>query len=205
MKDLILKTALKQFLQNGIKGMSIAKLVIPLKISSKTFYKYYNNKEELLEEALYYYHNQQYSKVKSVVENHPPHIAFFEIWKTAFLTEFNVNKAFYRDVSHYYPELGKKVDNTINAQFKNLVLNVLTDGIEAGSFRKELIPTVVLTGIFVFYAAIITNQRFKDYSISHNDILENTIFAYIKGLCTTKSLLELEEYILISKILIPLK
>ena len=200
MEDRILNTALEQFLQNGIKGMSIAKLAGHLKISSKTFYKYYKNKEELLEAALRYYHDQQYLKVKKLVESYPPHIAFYEIWKMAFLTEFNINKAFFQDVSHYYPELGTKVNDTINTRFEDLVLELLTDGIKEGCFRKELVPTVVLIGIFVFYAAIITNQQFKGHSISHNDILENTIFAYVKGLCTKEGLIQLEEHINFYKI-----
>lgn len=60
MKEEILQTSIGQFLKDGIGKMSIQKLVEPLRISSKTVYKYFKYKEEFLEEALNLFHAQQF-------------------------------------------------------------------------------------------------------------------------------------------------
>jgi|GEM_PF-6404815 len=44
-KDKILHTSIEHLLKNGIREMAVHKLSASLKISTKTFYRYYRNKE----------------------------------------------------------------------------------------------------------------------------------------------------------------
>jgi len=47
-KEIIIEVSLQQFLKHGIKQTTIQKLIEPLRLSTKTFYKYFADKEDLL-------------------------------------------------------------------------------------------------------------------------------------------------------------
>lgn len=51
-KKRITKVSLQQFLENGIKQMTVQKLIDPLGLSTKTVYKYFADKEDLLKQCL---------------------------------------------------------------------------------------------------------------------------------------------------------
>jgi TetR/AcrR family transcriptional regulator, cholesterol catabolism regulator len=195
MKEEILKTSLKQFLKHGIREMSIQKLVEPLGISTKTVYKYFRNKEELLEEALHLYHGQQYEVLENISTEQNAATVFFDLWNRALEIEYKVNKAFFHDLHYYYPEMGKKVEAAIAKKFREQFLGIIQRGMEEGSFRRDIIPEVVLEGIFVLYTAIVRAQHFKGFRISQYEVLLNTIGNFIRGFCTEKGVEELNEHI----------
>lgn len=200
MKNEILQTSLKQFLKYGTREMSIQKLVAPLGISTKTVYKYFKNKEELLEDALHLFHAQQYQLLEnlSAVENAVP--LFFDIWHSAIELTYNVNKVFFHDLHYYYPALGEKIETGISKKYKKKFSQIIQKGIEEGVFKETIIPEVVVDSILVLYAAIVREEVFKKYRIPLYDILSNTIVLYMRGFCTEKGILELDEHILTFKI-----
>src|SRR5687768_228063 len=113
MKEAILQTSLQQFLQYGIREMSIQKLIKPLGISTKTVYKYFTNKEEPLEKALYLVHSQPYPALGAPEVDQNGAWLVFDLWLAGVEQEFQVNKLFFEDLHGYYPELAKKVENAI--------------------------------------------------------------------------------------------
>ena len=195
MKEEILQTSLQQFLQYGIREMSIQKLIKPLGISTKTVYKYFRNKEELLEEALYLFHSQQYRMLEKPLGEQSAACLFFDLWLAGVEQEFQVNKVFFEDLHGYYPELAKKVENAIGQKFTQQFLLILQRGIAEGTFRPDILPEVVLQGIFVLYTALVRTERFKGFGLSAHATLLNTIALYIRGFCTDKGLQQLEEHL----------
>ncbi|MEO8110727.1 MAG: TetR/AcrR family transcriptional regulator [Ginsengibacter sp.] len=195
MKDEILQTSLKQFLKYGVREMSIQKLIEPLGISTKTVYKYFKNKEELLEEALTLFHAQHRKTWKSQAAIQSAVILFFEIWHTAIEIEYDVNKAFFKDLHYYYPELLKKKDAELDKEYTKQFIQVLYKGIEQGVFLKHINPEITFMGISILYQAIAREEQFKRYRASPDEILLNTIALYIRGFCTEKGIKELDNHI----------
>lgn len=195
MKEEILQTSLQQFLRYGIREMSIQKLIKPLGISTKTVYKYFKNKEELLEEALYLFHTQQYRLLETPQVEQSAACLFFDLWLAGVEQEFQVNKLFFEDLHGYYPELAKKVENAIGQKFTQQFLLLLHRGIDEGTFRPDILPEVVLQGIFTLYTALVRTERFKSFGLSAHAALLNTIALYIRGFCTDKGLQQLEEHL----------
>ncbi|MEO6733840.1 MAG: TetR/AcrR family transcriptional regulator [Ferruginibacter sp.] len=134
MKEEILQTSLKYFLKHGVREMSVQKLVGPLGISTKTFYKYFKNKEELLEEALYLYHEKQYETLENRPAEQNAACLFFDVWQTGVELEYKVNKVFYHDLHYYYPELEKKVEAAIGEKFERHFLSIVHRGIDQAVF-----------------------------------------------------------------------
>jgi AcrR family transcriptional regulator len=193
-KDKILHTALEHFLKNGIREMAVQKLSASLKISTKTFYRYYRNKEELLEDVLRLFYDQQYQileKLSSEIEVVP---LFVDIWYHAVERGYNVNNRFFRDLHHYYPGLERKTEEEVGDKFWKKIRQIVLKGQKEGSFQSEINPDAALEGIAVLYEAAARTEKFAQYKLSPFEIFLNTIILLIKGFCTEKGIYELENY-----------
>ena len=199
MKEEILQHSLELFLKHGIREMSNQKLVELLGISTKTLYKYFKNKEDLLEEVLHLYHNKQYKMLQNLPVEQNVACLFLDVWQIAVEIEYKVNKVFYEDLHYYYPELENKVNAAIGKKFEQFFLTIIYSGIEQGDFRKEFLPEVALNSMFVLLRAAIRTDEFTSLRLSATDLLLNTIANYIRGICTEKGMLALDEHILALK------
>ena len=195
MKEEILQKCLKLFLKHGIREMSNQKLVEWLGISTKTLYKCFKNKEELLEEVLHLYHGMQYEILEDLPVGQNAACLFFDVWQIAVDKEYKVNKMFYEDLHYYYPELEKKVEKAISKKFEQFFLSIINKGIEQGSFRKDILPEVALRSVLVLHRSAVRTEQFKSFRLSAKDLLLNTTVNYVRGICTEKGILALDEHI----------
>jgi len=195
MKDLILQTALQQFLKNGIREVSNNKLVELLGISTKTLYKHFTNKEELLEEALLLFYTQQFQALEEIVADQKAIPVLLDIWYASFEREHQITNAFFRDLHHYYPEVETKIEKVIGKKFTKQNLSIIQKGIDEGVFQANILPGIVMEGIYVLYNAATRTDKFNKYDASPLELLLNTIVVHIRGFCTVKGIHEMEEHI----------
>jgi AcrR family transcriptional regulator len=195
MRDEILETALEQFLKNGIREMSIQKLIAPLGISTKTVYKYFRNKEELLEEVLNLYYTRQYKLLENLSSDKKVVPLLIDIWYTAIEMAYDVNNVFFHDLHYYYPELERKLETTKGQEIWKQFQFLVRKGIEEGVFKEDILPEVALEGVSVLYIAIARTKQFERFGISPYDIFLNTIALSIRGGCTLKGLKEVDAHI----------
>ncbi|WP_163324626.1 TetR/AcrR family transcriptional regulator [Draconibacterium mangrovi] len=193
-REKILSTATEEFLKNGIKCMSVQKLVEPLGISTKTFYKYFKNKEELLEEVLTSLYIQQFKVLKEDSNTENPIHLLLQIWSTAFLRENNVNYQFYNDLQYYYPEVESRVERKVGEDFWTEFRQLINRGIENDLFLKNSQPDVVLEAISVLYSVAVKTEQFGKFGLSPKIIFQNTLAVLIRGICTAKGLDDFEKY-----------
>jgi TetR/AcrR family transcriptional regulator, cholesterol catabolism regulator len=194
-KDKILHTALEHFLKNGIRDMAVQKLSASLKISTKTFYRYYLNKEELLEDVLRLFYDQQYQILEKVSAEKEVVPLFVDIWYHAVEREHNVNNRFFRELHYYYPELEKKTEEEVGDKFWKKIRQIVLKGQQEGVFQAEIHPDAALEGIAVLYGAVARTDRFVKFNLPPYQIFLNTIILYIRGFCTEKGIYELENYL----------
>ena len=199
MKEKILHTALEQFLKYGIREMSIKKLIEPLGISTKTVYKFYKNKEELLEEVLHMQYAQQFQQIENRSAYQDVVSLFFDIWHLAIERGSGVNDLFYRDIQHYYPDMERKLEEAIGEKFANKLLQIIQKGITEGVFKEDILPEVVMEGIYILYDGIARTEKFRNFHASPYEIYMNTIVLNIKGICTPKGFLILDEHLMALK------
>jgi AcrR family transcriptional regulator len=194
-KNEILKTCLKHFLQHGVRKMTNDNLVALLGISTKTLYKHFKDKEDLLAQALELFFSQQQELFENLAPKGTAPALLFDIWQKGFEMEFKVNKTFFHDLHYYYPELEKKVEVRNVKKLWKQFIQIINRGKEEGDLRKEIIPEAVLEGISVLYVSIVRKGEFKKLGLSPNEILINTIGAYLRGICTEKGIQILDKHI----------
>jgi AcrR family transcriptional regulator len=194
MKDEIIEISLQQFLKHGIRKMTVQKLVAPMGISTKTVYKFFSDKEELLKHCLLK-HYAELAKEFEIIkkESSNPLVTTFKIWHKAIELDFGVDHIFYHDLNYYYPRLQ---DAVVHKFFKKSIAEIeklIDTGIQHGYFRKDIIPAVVPEIISIIYSSITRTNQLKKYKLTTTALMQNTITAYLRGICTEKGLKELEK------------
>lgn len=195
MKDEILKTALQQFVTNGIREMSVQKLVSQLSISTKTFYKYFENKEELLRDVIRLHYDLQYTELEKQVFEKNPLVLFYEIWQMATLREFNVSNRFFSDLNYYYPALQQQIEHEIGSKFWERLKQIIENGVAKGFFRTDIKPYIILESIALLLNGISRTEKFSKYNSPAEEIYNNSIAVLIRGICTSTGIEVLEKYL----------
>ena len=194
MKDRIISKASDEFLQKGVRNMSVQSLVVLLGISTKTFYKYFKNKEELIEEVLTLHYNQQFKLVQEYSKEQNPVFVLLNVWMKAFQVDNDVNNKFYSDIHNYYPELERRVESRVSNTFWLEFQRLIRAGINEGLFLKNILPDVVMESIAILYGTAVRTDQFAKFQISADQSFQNTVALIIRGICTSGGLVFLDEY-----------
>jgi len=198
-KEEIIETSLQQFLRHGIRKMTVQKLIAPMGISTKTVYKYFNDKEELLKHCLVK-HYSELAKDFDITDSSNPVIAIFKLWHNAMELDFGVNHIFYHDLNYYYPRLQDSILHRFFKKRFSKLGELMEKGVKQGYFRNDIVPAMIPEVTSALYSSITRTDQFKKYKLTPGVLMQNTIEAYLRGVCTEKGLKELKRnYSLITK------
>ena len=201
MKEEIIQTALDQFLRQGIRKMTIRKMIASMGISTKTVYKYFHTKEDLLKACIALQYEKLFEKF-SVIGNDSRSavVKIFSILRDGIKTDFGVNHIFYYDLNYYYPQLQDEVLKKYTRRYHNEFAALVKDGIQSGLIKNDIVPELVLETLTTMYASITRTQQYKKFKLQPFTIFKNTIEVYLRGICTSKGLKELDKnYITIAQ------
>jgi AcrR family transcriptional regulator len=191
-KEEIIKVSLSGFLKHGIRKMTVQNLVSPLGISTKTVYKYFKNKEDLLKECLVLHYTILIRELLESVEKCPNAVqAMATIWNQTIKADFGVAKSFYHDLNYYYPSLQDGILKKYGNRITNTVIDVMNRGIKEGYFIGDLNPLLSFKAMTVLYSSITRTDQYKNLKLPANILAEQTVFVYLRGICTEKGLKEL--------------
>jgi AcrR family transcriptional regulator len=193
LKEKITEVALAQFLQHGIRNMTVKKLVEPMGVSTKTVYKFFSSKEELLEECLRVLYTGYHNEFVAILSTDDSPVNKLHIlFRAAVSKDFGVSHAFFHDLNYYYPELQNVAINRISNSYGGLMITLVQKGITEGYFHQFIVPEVALKGIGLLYTSITRSEDYKDHEGSPYELFKNLVEVYIRGMCTEKGLKEIE-------------
>ena len=199
MKEEIIETSLQQFLKHGIRKMTVQKLIGPIGISTKTVYKYFNDKEELLKHCLIK-HYSELARDFDITGSSNPVITILKLWHNAMELDFGVNHIFYHDLNYYYPRLQDSILQRFFKKRFSKLGELMEKGVKQGYFRNDIVPAMIPEVTSALYSSITRTDQFKKYKLTPGVLMQNTIEAYLRGVCTEKGLKELKRnYSLITK------
>jgi AcrR family transcriptional regulator len=194
-KEEIISTSLQQFLKHGIRKMTVQKLVAPMGISTKTVYKYFDDKEDLLNQCLVKHYSGLVKDFNLSGSN--PVITILSIWHQAMELDFGVNHVFYHDLNYYHHKLQDSILQRFFKKRFSKLYDLMEKGIRQGYFRKDIVPAMIPEVTSALYASITRTDQFKKYKLTPGVLMQNTIEAYLRGVCTEKGLREINNYSLI--------
>jgi len=189
LKEQIIEKSLKEFLEHGIRSMTMQKLASAMGMSTKTMYKFFADKEALLEACLNVHYSGMDRKIKAIIEAEPNPVNFiWTLYAKSTALDFGVNHLFYHDLNHYYPELQDKVI-VRNAELTGEIMTgALQRGINEGYFLSYLQPVVILQALSVLYTSVTRFDTYKNFNLTPADLVKHTIDIYLRGICTDKGL-----------------
>ena len=187
MKEQIIESALKHFLQHGIRKITIQKLVLPLGISTKTMYRYFNDKQELLEECLKVHYRESDKGVLRLMDRSPNVVvSICQIYLKAVDRDFGINHLFYDDLNYYYPDVQDKVMREQHRAFE-IITAMIEQGKNEGYFLTYLKPPVVLETLMELYTSVTRYGVYKEFAM-RRELIKQTIIIYLRGICTDKGI-----------------
>ena len=105
-KEKIIDTATKLFLENGVKTVTMNKIVQELHTSKRTLYQHFEDKTALLKACLAVYHQKVKKENKETIQISSNAIeAMGYLLHKIIKRSHTVNPNFFNDILHYYPGL----------------------------------------------------------------------------------------------------
>lgn len=186
LRNRILKAAITEFLHKGVKSVKMDDIANTLAISKRTLYEIYSNKEELLLEAVRI-HEQEFNDHMlqySLDKNHNVMDIIIEFYKKKLLSIADVSPLFLVELRKYKQVV--EYLERMNAERHNNALLFFRRGVKEGFFRSDLNFDIILKTSSASANYAMETQMYKNYSITA--IMHNTIFLYLRGICTTKGI-----------------
>ena len=195
-QERIIHIATKLFLKNGVKSVTIDRIVKELHTSKRTVYKFFPDKTALLKACLAVYHEKVKAENEQMIEEADNAIAamgklYYHIIRRANV----VNPNFFNDILHYYPGLlNESYRKTGNFAHQNLA-DLAEWGINDGIFVKDIDVEVTAKTVLVMLKLLKDTNQFPLEKFSKERLTFGILIPYLKGLCTKKGLeiLQMEE------------
>lgn len=199
-RNQIINAAEALFLSKGFNNTKIEEIAYEASLSKGTVYNYFDSKEQLYLAIA----NNAYSKLleftKKSIKGFKPGINKLNAFGKAFYT-FSMEYSNYAKVVHNYDSktnlskaIIEKQDSILNSrefkdlneklnQYRLLFIQIITEGIESNSIRKDLAPNLLALTLSMLTGGLINeltkNRRFlKNLKIIEEDII-SLVFEWI--------------------------
>lgn len=195
-KDHIINTATRLFIENGVKSITLSRIVKELHTSKRTIYNHFADKTELLEGCLAVYHQQVKAENETIIQSADNVLeAMAHLHHRIVQRSHQVNPNFFNDILHYYPGLlNQSYKDTGNFAHQNLIY-LAQWGIKDGIFIEDMDIPVVGKTVLALLKLLKDNNQFPVSKYSKERLTFGIMVPYLRGLCTPKGakLLEVQE------------
>lgn len=178
-KEKIIKSALKMFLEKSFSDTTVADIMNKADLGTGTFYNYFESKEDLLNHCLREQIQKAFVSLQDLQKN--------PLSATAKLTEilittgnvFEANKPFiglFQGLLKINPDIRKLPSHGI--LFKNMIMEVVQQGQEEGEFTSE-IPAEIVTEMI---HGILQSTMLSNVDIPFSDNLKFKLDLLFEGI-----------------------
>lgn len=188
-KELIIETATKSFVENGVKSVTIDKIVKELHTSKRTIYSHFADKIELLRACLNNYHLKVKEENEEIIESSENVIeAMAKLHHKIVQRSYQVNPSFFNDVKSYYPGLLYESYRS-NGKYAHQELVLLAEwGIKDEIFRVDMDVEVVGKTVLAMLKLLKNRKLFPVSEFSIERLTFGILVPYLRGMCTPKGL-----------------
>ena len=100
-----------------------------------------------------------------------------------------------RDISKYYPDVYDNYFVPRNEKITNIVKEHLNDSKNKGYIYNDVNIDIVIIMLSEMINSIICGKIFFDNDYDKEEIIEHTLFVYLRGMATPKAIEEYNEYV----------
>lgn len=197
-RELILKTALKEFIKRGIKDVKMDDIASMLSISKRTIYELYNDKEQLLLEALKLHNENIVNEGKLIVRNASNTLGvILGLYDKYVEILSRINKKFFSDLKRY-PEIYKSKKHDEEQNDKKFLAWIET-GRKEGLFRKdanlEIFSHILRRNLETIFEINMNAEENRLSKYPPSELGRTLIIFYLRGISTPKGQEIIENYL----------
>jgi AcrR family transcriptional regulator len=190
----IISGAAELFRIYGIRAVTMDTIAQHLAISKRTIYERFHDKDELLFAVLSSMIAKQKEKIESIMNSSPNVIAaFFTLVRTGRDHAAAMNPLIGSDLRKYHSSVLKRLRESCRNPDYEGAGKMLSRGMEEDLIRKD-INTDIVSRCFTGLGTLAADENiFPHEKFLQNDLIKNTVINYLRGICTEKGRMLVEE------------
>lgn len=189
-RNKVIQKAGELFLTMGIRNITMDYLAIELGMSKRTLYEFFGQKDTLVIEALHEIFRQENEELRRIIVDSDNVVeALFKIIRRKKELHTSLPRVFVEDAAKYMPKMRECLFNDKDSlRLNSLSFLMLERGVKEGVFRKELDIMIVDQFILDMIQLIHSHSRIAVNNLCSDELLNNILMPYLRGLSTPKGL-----------------
>jgi len=195
-KEHIMDIACRLFRERGCKSVTMDDIAAASGISKRTLYEQFDDKSALLKDCIAVMGERHGAQIEKIRQSSGNVLEFF-INVHRYQTDFRMKMYghFFSDMKKYYPEIFEGVVSKIKSHTFEKNRELILQGQSQGIFHTFVdidILTVLMTEIV---NVIKESEQVGQYEIGRRELLENTMFIFLRGISTPKGVEMIDNYV----------
>jgi AcrR family transcriptional regulator len=188
----LIQNCLNIFFAQGVK-VSMDDIAKELGMSKRTLYEIFENKSELIYRCISHLVEEEKEKMTHYLSKNGGNIIekLFPFLNFDVYERIKKHHHFFVDIKRYYPEIFAKVVAAHIDSYLEYIGGIIKEGVGMSIFRNNIQVDIVTTFCFFLMTTHNNKDVFRRYSIE--DVFENTILCYIRGISTPKGIKLIDE------------
>jgi TetR/AcrR family transcriptional regulator, cholesterol catabolism regulator len=195
-REKILNRASEMIFSFGVKNVTMDVLAKEMGISKRTIYELFGTKDNLVIECIRYIIMEETRELVKIIESAGNVVeAIFRITQRQDKRRKEFPKIFVEDIKKYFSQVYESIYSRRDDLKKfSPSFTLLEKGMKEKVFRDDLQVQLVDSFMHEMISMIHTSDRIRVLNPSDEDILNNIILPYFRGICTQKGLTLVNQY-----------
>jgi len=188
-RERIIEEATNQFLQFGIRNVTMDGIAAELGMSKRTVYEVFKDKSSLVHSCIemlnknHRCRNEEiYNSSRNVVET------IFSFMQEGINAMNAINPVFFRDMEKLYPKAWENIKKNNEKEAFNLSVELLKKGIEEGLFRSEINIPIVAKLFHEQMNLLADDKVFPRNEYNYADVFQSLTINFMRGISTRKGI-----------------
>ena len=185
LKGRILETAMKLFVEQGVKAVKMDDVAQALTISKRTLYELYKDKEELLYQGILQFNEKHRNSMLAFIDEAPTVMdIIIEANQRRVVKASSINPLFYEDIQKYPRVVALLEKERVGA--RKQFMGFMRRGVREGYFRDDVDYRLIGELYNAINTCIRTQHLLNNYTMQ--ELFSNLMVVPLRGFCTAKGL-----------------
>jgi AcrR family transcriptional regulator len=188
-RERIIEEATRQFLQYGVRNVTMDGIAASLGMSKRTVYELFKDKTSLVHSCLEILSEKHKSKNEEIQHSSKNVIeTIFAFMQEGIKAMNAINPVFFRDLEKLYPKTWDNLRMENEKEALNLSQELLHKGISEGLFRQEINISIVAKLFYQQMNLLADEKIFPRNEYNYSDVFQSLTINFMRGISTTKGI-----------------
>ncbi|MBN2743301.1 TetR/AcrR family transcriptional regulator [Breznakibacter xylanolyticus] len=194
LKTRIIEEASKQFLQYGIRAITMDEIAKNLGISKRTVYETFKDKDTLVSCCIDFIQESHLIKQQAIeLQSENVIQTFFKMLMEGIKIMKTTNPLFFKDLQKYHHPVWKGCAKRQEEKKRDHMNAQLRKGIEQGFLRSDINPDIVTRILFEQMNILGNDEVFPPEKFDRTEVFENILVNFVRGISTMKGMQMIDE------------